>query len=1129
VDGVRAERILARVRQRESADSAAASPGEVVILAEGNVRKTGPDDSPTPRLTARWLTNEGVEVQAYQGGRLERLQARPQLERAWESAMLALRPASEKTTRNEQNTAVSESQTTIAASANTAPPPLHPPVLPSKGPADSEVAKGEPLHDSMVRPAQLGEDVPDLAAPAGPIVEDDALQVPTDLPPAVLDPLEAPLQGDVDSLPLPLPPPAPGEVIVPGGPGGASPAPLIPGSKRSWGINLGPGATIETLENEQGEITLILRGGVNIVGELPGNVGVKGTVDLSADSMIVWTRRDAAGGSLRNAAGGRVVQDQRIPLEVYLEGNVVVRQDQRKYAGTSDQVTFKAEKAYFDFRTERFIALDAEIDFYAPGLIAPIRSRAARIDQYRPMVRLGNALTLGSPRIQTDRTVTSGSRFPRPGYRFESATLDLERVEEDLTDPATGAPVGDPRDPNRPKDAPWIIDSRQNVFYMGSLPVFFWPRIRTRSDDLDPPLRQIAFRGDRVFGQQVLSDWSGFKLIGQRRPAWIDNWNIDIDYLSYRGFALGSELGWFGRDLIADLSDPYRTRRSDRGVDRPYWGYLDLWGIKDYGTDILGSGPAVVTNPPYRDPQGLFWQRGAVPPAETLRGRFLYRHMQSLLPDEHEADEDLRFQFESSYSSDRHFMEQYYKRLWDMGLDQANLGYFIWQRQNSALTLLGEVNLQPWYTDTQWLPRLGYTRLGDSFLADRLTYSTDSGIAYANQHPAVEVANLNTFAFLPYDPVSNTSYVFRTARAWTTHEIDAPFNLGFMRVVPYVQGQLVGYSNQIDYDSVGRAWGAYGARVNMMAWRTFMGAENEILNVHGLAHKVNFNLDYRAAYSSYPVSQLGILDDYDDNTYEFVRRYFAMNNYVGGLLPPQYDPRLYAIRTTLSPLTGSVDLQNSMETFTFNLSQRLQTQRGPEGRRRVTDWMVLDLNTTFFPRADRDNFGEPLGLTTYNYEWFIGDRTSFLSSGWFEFWDIQGTPILIANPRQANDPFGLKVITAGVSLNRPPRGNVYLGYSIVNTGPIATSALNVNYNYWLSPKWYTTFGMSYDFGNAILLGTTFSLTKIGKDYLTSVGLTVDPQRNNYTFGFEIAPRFSPNVRLGSAVGPRFDSRFAPTQ
>ena len=122
------------------------------------------------------------------------------------------------------------------------------------------------------------------------------------------------------------------------------------------------------------------------------------------------------------------------------------------------------------------------------------------------------------------------------------------------------------------------------------------------------------------------------------------------------------------------------------------------------------------------------------------------------------------------------------------------------------------------------------------------------------------------------------------------------------------------------------------------------------------------------------------------------------------------------------------------------------------------------------------------------------------------------------------------MITSGISLSRPPRGNVFLGYTVIDTGPIKTSALNTSISYWLSPKWYGTFSTSYDFGNEILLASMFSFTRIGADYLTSVGLTVDPQRQSYMFAFQISPRLSPNIRLGSGVGlNQFDSRYAPTQ
>jgi hypothetical protein len=295
-------------------------------------------------------------------------------------------------------------------------------------------------------------------------------------------------------------------------------------------------------------------------------------------------------------------------------------------------------------------------------------------------------------------------------------------------------------------------------------------------------------------------------------------------------------------------------------------------------------------------------------------------------------------------------------------------------------------------------------------------------------------------------------------------------------------------------------------------------------------HKVNFQADYRTAFSTVDLDRIGVQDDLDDNTYEQVRRYFALTTYAGGILPPQYDPRYLIARRAVSPITGTTDVQTTIETLQLGIHQRLQTKRGPEGRRRIIDFMTLDLTTTYFPHADRDNFGKPFGQNMYNWEWFIGDRTSIISYGWFEFWELTGDPLTKPAIDRRNNPFGLNIITTGISISRPPRTNLFIGYTVIDTGVITTSALNSSISYWLSPKWYGTYATSYDFGNDLLLAANFSVTRIGADYLTSIGLSIDPQRESYMFAVELQPRISPNIRFGSTAGMnQFDSRYAPTQ
>ena len=990
---------------------------------------------------------------------------------------------------------------------------------------------------AMQEPGELSpaiEEPPLRSAPTVPIVPETPSTPSTELAP-----LPAP---GTDDVPAPANSPN-GNRAAPARPAGPQAfVPVTPGSQRITKIyprTGNPKFFTERLPVVNGLDTVVIRGGFNMVTESPQF----GIIDISADSAIIWRRVDDKGKSYSVGPGGEQIDSPSQPMEVYLEGDVVIRQDERKVAGNGDQKTVRAKAAYYDLLSERLIADAAELHMFAPGLIAPARVLAPRIEQYQPLVKGSNGrYAYGLPQLRADQTMTTGSRFANPGYRFTSRAVDIFRIPKNETDPVSGKPVADPTNPNPPEDLTWRIDARQNIFWAGMVPVFYWPRFVADADDLEPPLRNFTFRTNNYFGQQALADFNGFRLLGIKKPKYIDIWNVDIDYLSARTKpfpALGSEIGWFGSDLINDLSDPYgRAKGQIPTWTKDYFGYFDIWGLRDYGTDTLGTGPAIITNNIAAGKKG--YQRGgggplgSVPAFQDYRGRLSFRHMQRFLPDDDaHAYEDFRAQVEVGYSTDRYFLEEYYKRLFDVGLDQETLVYLTKQKQNTAWTVWAEANLQPWQTESQWLPKLDYYRIGDSLLADRLTYFQHTGVDYANVHTANEVNNRNIFAFMPYDPISNTSGVWSSGRGYTNHEVDMPLNVGdVLKVVPYVQGQAVGWTNQINGQSVGRLWGGVGARVSMMASKPYPTAESEMLNVHGINHKINLEADFRAAYANRTLNRIGVQDDLDDNTYESTRRYFALTNYAGGVLPQQYDPRFLILRRAISPITGTTDVQGSIDTLHLGLHQRLQTKRGAEGKRRIIDYMTFDLDTTYFPNAARDNFNTAFGQNTYNYQWFLGDRTSILSYGWFEFWKLTGNPIYKTNVDKHNNPFGLNVITSGIAINRPPRGSVFVGYTVIDTGPIKTSALNLSTNYWLSPKYYGTYTTMYDFGNGILLAAVFSLTRIGPDYITSLGLTVDPQRQSYMFAVMISPRLSPNMSLGSGGGAgssQFDPRFAPTQ
>ena len=107
--------------------------------------------------------------------------------------------------------------------------------------------------------------------------------------------------------------------------------PIMPGSQRLTRFFNRSGRPLDFQplgKTPEGVETYIARGGINIVTQSPR----MGTIDIEADSAIIWRGKSPAKGEpYKSPAGDLWVDDARQPMEVYLEGNVVLRQDENKY------------------------------------------------------------------------------------------------------------------------------------------------------------------------------------------------------------------------------------------------------------------------------------------------------------------------------------------------------------------------------------------------------------------------------------------------------------------------------------------------------------------------------------------------------------------------------------------------------------------------------------------------------------------------------------------------------------------------------------------------------------------------------------------------------------------------------
>ena len=770
----------------------------------------------------------------------------------------------------------------------------------------------------------------------------------------------------------------------------------------------------ETTPPEQ---VIVITGGVTV---LVDGVAGFGMVDLSADRIVVWTRRDTT-----DDFSPEIVQSSDTPLTMYLEGNIVIRQGLH---------LVKASQAVYDARDDRALILDADLRTFIPAIQDDIRIRAQRMRQ------------LSQNSFYAQNAWVTASDFGRPGYRLQASDVFMEqRFVEPLfgprrIDPSTGAPLVE--------QVPWVT-SLNNTLFIEEVPVAYLPRVSGPAEDPKIPLRRATAGYDRIFGFQVRTVWDATQVFGLDEPPGT-RWDLMLDYLSDRGPAMGTGGVWRGADAL--------------GIPGTYDGSGLAWYIHDDGVDNLGL------------------DRRALPPEEQDRYLARIRHRQRM-------PYNVELIAELGLVSDRNFMEQYFEADWDRDKDVENLLYLKQHFGSAAWTALVEPQLNDFYTETEWLPRGDFYILGQPFLGGALAYYTHSEAGYARLNPEARPE----FPLLdPQRPVPYWADVEGEV-LMTRHELDAPFSLGPVKVVPYALGEAAHWGEGLDGEPVDRLVGSLGVRSSLMFWRVFPFVQSRIFNLNGLAHKVLWEAEYAFTEATAGIDEIPQYHEIDENAQQRFRTRYPIHSFpfAGPGFPPEFDPRLYAIRTGAGlPVAAPwFELVEDQQVVRLGLRQRLQTKVGPPERLRIKDWMTLDLQASFFPRPERDNFGEEVGLLSARYAWNVGDRTQLFADALYDVFDG-----------------GQELWDVGVMTQRGRRGMFAAALHQVKGGPFDSQIATASYSYQMSPKWLSTAGTAYDLGENRDIGQTFAVTRIGADWLVHVGATFDASKNNAGLAFSIEPR-----------------------
>jgi len=564
---------------------------------------------------------------------------------------------------------------------------------------------------------------------------------------------------------------------------------------------------------------VVLRGPVVIVFD---DVYGGRRAQLSAQDAVIFHKADLVGTPRLDA--GDV-------MGVYLEGAVVadIERDQGRRRSMVDRFRVRSPRVYYDLANDRALLLDAVFRADPASSPVPIYLRAAEIRQ-----RSLRELTATSARITT-------TGFFRPMLALGASTLTL-RVEEG-TDRADAAGGG----------SGLIADARNLTLRAGGVPFLYWPIYV--GDPAQIPLRNIGFEtGDR-HGEMVRTTWDGFALVGADAPSGVDL-DILIDAYFRRGPALGGELRW--------------TERAGGN------GSLFVYNVlNDTYRDLLPTGARVDRNSDNRT-VAMFEHLGKLNDEWTLRA-------------------------EASWFSDENVVAAYFPAM-TWAQREPMTGASVQRVDDQSMLLLSanvqtndflisEYQLRSRGYATERLPELRYVRPGDSLLDGLVTYSSDSRVGQLRlsftEPTAADLgftSNRRAQAALGVAPGQSPgdrlraqgldeSTIFRFS---TQHELSSQFDVGQLRVQPFVTGRLTGYDNDFDDFSAVTgedadslvASGAVGTRFSTRLTRVYDGVDVPALDLNRIRHIIEPNAT--VWYGDSTVAQ-GAIPVYDENVEDFAQ------------------------------------------------------------------------------------------------------------------------------------------------------------------------------------------------------------------------------------------------------------------
>ncbi len=548
-------------------------------------------------------------------------------------------------------------------------------------------------------------------------------------------------------------------------------------------------------------------------------------------------------------------------------------------------------------------------------------------------------------------------------------------------------------------------DIRNVVTTAHGVPILWWPKMSGDVEQHATALRRVNLTQSSSRGTGIESQWHLWRLFGiGDEPEGFRKTYLNMNFYGDRGPYVGVESQYLRENFYGNL---LTNLVYDTGTDRIFGERLDA-------------------------------------PRKT-RGRASWQHRQ-FLPRDWQATAEV------SYLSDRQFLPEWFESEDQQAKDQETLLHL---KKQPALgiesfSLLAKMKINDWQTETQYAPRIEYHRLGQPLWDTGAAWFTNNTYQYSEYSPDEDLAIGDD------SPWSNI--------ADTRHWFNAPLQVGFVKIVPFVEGRLSYFENRIDgRGSDVRTFGAAGFGGSWYLTRQYNDISSRFWDVNRIRHVNTFDFRLMQADTNLPSRHLHPWDEPGSAETKLVR---------------------------------GID---STDVYQAGWRQRWQTKRGPT--QRTVDLVTFDMIATWYsdvrePRVSPDDDIARNNITA-DYSWQISDTTSLVGDLYYTTSDGH-----------------VRLSNIGLAVVRSPRFTYYIGNRYIRGA--GASMLTFGFDYVINRKYSMHFFEQFDVGNDNYNSSTrVQLVRNGESWKTIFSFELNPGRDESIFLIQFQPIGVPEISLGN--------------